>query len=283
MSIQIMIGGIRFQFDSDFEIRVEKSLTSFLCIEEETADIKIKMSFSESEAVKPQAQMLGEDLLLEYYCQNDLLLCLAKGSKGKYLSTTIYDDSFSNMECHLHFEPIGSMKSLGNLMRFLPMCDILQRKNVIFFHASQIEINGKGILFTAPSGTGKTTQAKLWKMYRGARIVCNDRTLIQGGKTYGYPVDGSEPICSGECFSLGTVVLLEQGEENQIRLLNPREATLNLFPQLVISMWNAEARILALDQLIQMMKNCPVYLLKCTPQEAAVQCLEKQLIADGVI
>ena len=64
MSIQIMIGGIRFQFDSDFEIRVEKSLTSFLCIEEETADIKIKMSFSESEAVKPQAQMIGEDLLL---------------------------------------------------------------------------------------------------------------------------------------------------------------------------------------------------------------------------
>ena len=41
MNIQIMIGGIRFQFDSDFEIRVEKSLTSFLCIEEGTADIKI--------------------------------------------------------------------------------------------------------------------------------------------------------------------------------------------------------------------------------------------------
>ena len=112
MSIQIMIGGIRFQFDSDFEIRVEKSLTSFLCIEEETADIKIKMSFSESEAVKPQAQMIGEDLLLEYYCQNDLLLCLAKGSKGKYLSTTTYDGSFSNMECHLHFEPMESMKLL---------------------------------------------------------------------------------------------------------------------------------------------------------------------------
>ena len=138
-------------------------------------------------------------------------------------------------------------------------------------------------MFTAPSGTGKTTQAKLWKMYREARIVCNDRTLIQGGRTYGYPVDGSEPMCSGECFPLGAVVLLEQGTENQIRRLNPREAALKLFPQLVISMWNAEARILALDQLIQMMKNCPVYLLKCTPQEAAVQCLEKQLIADGVI
>ena len=60
MSIQIMIGGIRFQFDSDFEIRVEKSLTSFLCIEEETADIKIKMSFSESEAVKEGVKVIKD-------------------------------------------------------------------------------------------------------------------------------------------------------------------------------------------------------------------------------
>ena len=35
MNIQIMVGGIRFRFDSDFEIKVEESLTPFLFAEEQ--------------------------------------------------------------------------------------------------------------------------------------------------------------------------------------------------------------------------------------------------------
>lgn len=278
-----MIGGIRFLFDSDFEIIVDESLTPFLCINETCFDIKVKMICDEKKPEKPAVPMCGEDLLLEYYHYNSQIVCLTKGGVGGYLSTTVCDNSFKKIECCLHFNPVGAMKTLGNLLRLLPICLILQQKNVMFFHASQIEINGKGILFTAPSGTGKTTQAKLWRQYRGAHIICNDRTLIHEGKTYGYPVDGSEPVISGEILPLGAIVLLEQNTENLVRRLTPKEVLLKLLPQLIIAAWDSQARIRAIEQLIDLAGRCPVYLFQCTPNESAVGCLERQLKIDGVI
>lgn len=134
-----------------------------------------------------------------------------------------------------------------------------------------------------PSGIGKTTQAKLWKTFRPAQIICNDRTLIRNGQTYGYPVDGSEPVISGETFSLGALVVLEQAPDNQIRQLKPREALLRLMPQVVYDQWNHDAVTAATQQILDLIQQYPVYLLSCTPTQNAVTCLEQQLTKDGVL
>ena len=60
----------------------------------------------------------------------------------------------------------------------------------------------------------------------------------------------------------------------------------NLFPhqsQLVLDVWDPEAQAMACGLLLELMKCKPVYLLACTPDEAAVRCLEQGLISDGVI
>lgn len=283
MNIQIMIGGIGFRFDSDFKIIVEEALTPFLCTNKNIFDVEVELISDGKKTIKPQVPMSGEDLLLEYYYEDDKVLCLAKGSVGEYLSTTVCDSEYTHLKCHLHINPNDAMKSLGVLLRLLPMCTILQKKGAAFFHASQIEINGKGILFTAPSGTGKTTQAKLWKEHRNTNIICNDRTLIRDGKTYGYPIDGSEPVGSGEIYPLGAIVLLEQGIEDVVQKLRPKDALLKLFPQLIIASWDSASRVLAIEQLIALTKSYPVYLLRCTQEESAVNCLEQQLKIDGVV
>lgn len=283
MNIQTVIGGIRFRFISDFEIKIEESLTPFLCTEEGISDVNVKVISNKIKAVKPQIQMRGEDTLLEYYYKEEKRVCLAKGGIRGYLSTTIYDEEFVDLECQLHFPEDESLRTLGTLLRLLPMCEILQQKGALFFHASQIEVNGKGILFTAPSGTGKSTQAKLWQSHRGANIICNDRTLVRNDKTYGYPVDGSDPVISGEILPLGAIVLLKQGKENHIQRFLPKKALTNLFPQLIIEIWDDRARVLAVEQLISYISEYPVYLLECTPDERAVVCLEQQLKKDGVI
>lgn len=283
MNIQVKIGGIRFRFDSNFEMMVDESLAPFLCAKEEYGDVNIKVICTEKKAMKPDLKMSGEDLLLEYYHQENQILCMAKGGIGGYLSTTVCDNSFKNLECHLHFIPHGPMKSIRSVLRLIPMCSILQKNNVLFFHASQIDAKGKGIVFTAASGTGKTTQAKLWQRYRDAKIICNDRTLVRNDKTYGYPVDGSEPVRSSEILPLGAVVLLAQNLENEIRRLKPGEALRKLLPQLIIDSWNPESRVAAVDLLIDLINRYPIYLLRCTPDENAVLCLEQQLKKDGVI
>ena len=46
-------------------------------------------------------------------------------------------------------------------------------------HSSFIEVGGKAVLFTAPSGTGKSTQAGLWRENRGAVVINGDRSVLR--------------------------------------------------------------------------------------------------------
>ena len=283
MKFYLELGGVRFRFDSDCDIIVEESFAPFFRTFKNVTDVNIQLHHTFSGAPLPKPPMLGDDILMEYYHQNGQLLCLTKGGQGRYLSSCLCSPDLREMTCWLNFPAGSPVDSLGSILRMLPTRRIFLDHGVLTFHASQIGVGDKGILFTAPSGTGKTTQAKLWRKYRGAEILCNDRTLTDGHLTYGFPTDGSEPVITGERRSLGAIVVLEQAPENTVRRLRPRELLPRLMPQLVLDTWDPDAATAAMELLLSLASKTPVYLLRCTPNEHAVQCLEQQLLLDGVI
>ena len=283
MEILIEIGGVRFLFDSDCDIIVEDAIAPFFSTRKDVNTVNIRLIHDFSDAPLPTGPMLGDDVLMEYYRQGEQLLCLTKGGQGTYLSSCLCSPDLREMTCWLNFPAGSAVDTLGNLIRMIPLRRILLQSGVLFFHASQIALGGTGILFTAPSGTGKTTQARLWREFRGAEILCNDRTLTDGVITYGFPVDGSEPVCSSEQRRLGAIVVLAQAPENAVRRLKAREVLPRLLPQLVLDIWDPNAAALASGLLLDLIPRTPVYLLECTPDESAVQCLEQQLHKDGVI
>lgn len=65
----------------------------------------------------------------------------------------------------------------------------------LILHCAYIKHEGKAILFSAPSGTGKSTKADLWEKYRGSRTVNGDRALLRKKNgiwhACGWPVCGS--------------------------------------------------------------------------------------------
>lgn len=155
----------------------------------------------------------------------------------------------------------------------------LIRKKQMILHCAYTEYQGEAVLFSAPSETGKTTQANLWEKHRGSRIVNGDRALI--GKTgdiwkaYGWPVCGTSEVCGNETFPVRSVVMLSQAEKNHAERLTPGQAFPLLYGQITVNKWNTEAHIHAMDLIDDFLGSVPVYHLGCTISEEAVACLEK--------
>lgn len=287
MEITLLLAGLRFRFLSERPLRIDPALNNFIT-SQVAADVTVRVSWDWEHISLPGSPPLGEDILCSYYCQGDNLYCLTRGGVKGPVACSVYHADCREILCVLNEKPfLSSPENLGSILRMIPMREIFLHFGVLFLHAAQISWQGKGLLFAAPSGTGKTTQARLWQAHRGAAIVCNDRTLVRRTngcwRTYGYPLDGSEPVYSREVNPLGAVVLLEQGRDNRAQQPRPTKAIPLLMQQTVMDCWSGKARAAAMDLLLTMMEEIPVFLLTCTPDEGAVTTLEKALMDGKVI
>lgn len=156
--------------------------------------------------------------------------------------------------------------------------------HALIFHASYIAHAGGGILFTAPSGTGKSTQAELWRIHRGAEIINGDKagvTIRETTMAHGVPFSGTSGICQNRSLPLRAVVVLRQAPENTVRRLSPSQAAAALCPNLFADQTVPEEWSMALNLLLDLAAAVPVYDLGCTPDERAVECLERALKEDA--
>ena len=167
------------------------------------------------------------------------------------------------------------------LLNMIGIEKIMMRQNALILHASYIRWNEKGILFSAPSGTGKSTQAELWQRYLGADIINGDRAGIRKKdgvwNAYGLPYAGSSKIYRNESAPLSAIVVLEQAEVNSICRLEYTEAIIRLLPEFSLHRWDAKFMNEAMDLITDILESVPVYLLKCRPDEQAVQVLRQTI------
>lgn len=171
-----------------------------------------------------------------------------------------------------------------NIWNYLAFEDVLINHQAFILHSSFISWQNNGILFTAPSGTGKSTQADLWKKYEDADIYNGDRTIIRkiDGKYYGFgsPYAGSSGIYRNESAPIKAIVVIEQGPDNVIRRLHGREAFLPLFRETLMNTWNKEYMEKMTDLLMDAACQIPVYHLSCRPDQDAVNTVKNEILQE---
>lgn len=151
----------------------------------------------------------------------------------------------------------------------------------VVFHSSYICYNDKAILFTAPSQTGKSTQAELWRSLRGAEILNGDRSVIRWAddKAYacGIPFAGSSVYCQNRTMPLVAVVYLGQAPVTSIRRLRGYEAFARLWEGCSVNTWDPDDMRMASETVTHIAGAVPVFHMPCTPDESAVIALENAL------
>lgn len=176
----------------------------------------------------------------------------------------------------------------GNLILLLAELPrrLLQRGGV-FLHASMIEVDGRAILFTARKQTGKSTQAELWRKFRGARILNGDRALLQrkSGHWYamGSPYCGTSEYCKKAELPLAAVVQLSQAKENRVIRLTAKTALAAFLEGCAYDPTDPAQTAAVMDLALAIYRDVPFYHLACLPDETAVACLEDVLKQEGVL
>ena len=140
------------------------------------------------------------------------------------------------------------------------------------------------MLFTAPSGTGKSTQADLWEKYENAEIINGDRTGIRkmDGKwtAYGLPIAGSSGIYKNKRAEISHIIVLKQGEENKLTQFSPREAFVKLYSETIVHTWDKEFQENIINMITDVVQNVQIYQYECLPDKSAVSFLKEQIIKD---
>lgn len=147
-------------------------------------------------------------------------------------------------------------------------------------HASWICYRERAILFTGPSGMGKSTQAALWEQFRGAELINGDRAAVfpvpGGAEVRGIPYCGSSGVNKNRTMPLAAVVCLSQAPENTITRLEGGKAFRKLWEGCSINLWDQDEISKCSQAVVDTVSCVPIFHLACTPDERAVQTLDKE-------
>lgn len=167
----------------------------------------------------------------------------------------------------------------------LALPQLLLHFRALCFHASYVACPGGALLFTAPSQTGKSTQAALWQAHRAARVLNGDKAAVRldgAPVAHSLPFSGTSGVNENVSTPLRAVVVLSQAPQNTVRRLGAAQAVRALAPNVFADALIAEEWQSALTLLLDLVAAVPIYALACTPDERAVEALEQALAQDGI-
>ena len=196
--------------------------------------------------------------------------------------------------CNTFFEAEGYKKKWGPfkindnsqvIEQYLYCCcaEVLLTKGVLHFHSSFVLYKGRALIFTGPSGIGKTTQAELWRDYQDALIVNGDASLLRpmdDGRwwAFGTPVHGSSPYCENEKAPIAAIIALEQGKDNVLTSMDNFSALSACVPEFYRPRLDEAAEETFWNSVDALFEAVPVYHLTCRPDRDATELVKKELL-----
>lgn len=119
---------------------------------------------------------------------------------------------------------------LEELAVYRKIAEKMPEYDTFLFHGSAVAVDGQAYLFTAKSGTGKSTHTRLWRKLLGERAVMvnDDKPLIRaderGVVVFGTPYNGKHRLGNNISVPIKAVCILERSEKNHIRQITKSEA-----------------------------------------------------------
>ncbi len=202
---------------------------------------------------------LCDGYLAEYNKPADISVCVSETEIDQELSIS------GNRHSRGYCETVCVYREIAEKLPFFDR---------FVFHGAAVSCGGRGVIFAAPSGVGKSTHVKLWKECFGdeIKVINGDKPIVgaSDGKifVYGSPWSGKEGWNCNASAELQSICVVRRGEKNRIFEIDPREYFDEIVRQIYIPK-NGEALAKTFDILDEISQKVKFYLLECDVSKEA--------------
>ena len=156
----------------------------------------------------------------------------------------------------------------------------------LILHCAMLRVGSEALLFSGPSGVGKSTHANLWTQYAmDTQVINGDRALLQyvDGQLFAHSwcVSGSSGICVNQSLPVRAIVFLSQNPKNAGEQLRGLGAVKSLVGQTTVNHWNRLMVEHVWELTEQIAEDVPVYAYGCNMEPEAVYVLQELIGMQG--
>lgn len=217
------------------------------------------------------------DLIININCSGRTKL-QAEPYKIPFIADPDYTFNVSqkSIDAYKSSHPDSAITDWEYFLMQIKLCSCLIENDGMVLHSSAVALDGNAYLFSANSGTGKSTHTRLWKQcFKDAFIINDDKPALRyiDGKfyVYGTPWSGSSSLNENVKLPLKAICFLEQGNENSIQLITDKLEILEKVMTQTLRKTNYQKTEKLLSLLDRLITEIPIYKLKCRPdKEAAI-------------
>lgn len=205
----------------------------------------------------------------------DLRYPMAIRRSEKYLI-----DDYDTCDIELAYKP-EELKKLSKIapdlsdeqveVVYMTQCFYLQllKFNGCMLHSSAVAVDNKAYLFSARSGTGKSTHTSQWlKLFGDSACIINDdkpAIRIIDGKIYAYgtPWSGSSDLNQNVRVPLQAICMIERSESNFIEPIEDKAKVIYQFMNQTVRPSSEKGMDMFLNVLSKIVTDVPVWRLGC--------------------
>lgn len=192
------------------------------------------------------------------------------------ISVLATDDDLVYEQQHAEENIEFSKSYLEFIALYRKFCEEALQFGVVLCHGSVVELNGEAFMFSAPSGTGKSTHARMWREYFGDDVIMinDDKPLLKfekdGVYAYGTPWDGKHHLSNNRRAKLSGICFLHRAEENHIERMTV-DQSISLLMNQIYRPRDTDRLIKTMEYADRLIRDIPMYSMGCTISHEAAE------------
>jgi len=217
-----------------------------------------------------------------YQTKNDFIYEMLVRNTIKSPLIAIFNHKYD--EGHIyHYTEMSKRKPYTTLLTFptdrIIFSSLLAKREGVIFHACGFILDNKGFTFLGHSEYGKSA---IIKLFSNRAKILNDENIIvkkrgRRFRVYGTPWHGEIELVSPDSAPLEALFFLHKARENRLKVVNKKEAVLNLFDCAIKPLITKEWTEKTLKLCEEIADKVPCYHLYFKKDKSVVEFLKRKI------